>query len=112
MKTGAQGMSNTANRTGGEEPLHRVEIAQPRGRPRPRTRRERRRELAAEDTVVEPGLHGGADARRDPAAGVIQHSHDREEHRDHQREGKQGRFRPAAKHPVVDLQHVERPGQH
>ena len=96
----------------GHELLHRLEVAQPRPRLAALARDEGAGEAGLEDLGVEAGLDQRADAGGDAAAGVVEHAHDAVERRDQHGEGDQRRLRPARQHPVVDLEHVERPGQH
>ena len=96
----------------GHELLHRLEVAQARPRPAALARDEGAGEAGLEDPGVEAGLDQRADAGGDAAAGVVEHAHDAVERRDQHGERDEGRLRPARQHPVVDLEHVERPGQH
>ena len=109
MKTGAQGMSKTAKSTG--EPVSFCTASRSlrpeAGFDRSLDSTERRR-LARNTRRVEPGLEGGADARRDPAAHVVEHAHDREERGDQHGQRQQRLLGAAREHPVVDLEHVER----
>ena len=113
MKIGVQGMSKSAKSTG--EAMKRCTASRSR-RPdqgRPRSPETSARERPASKTLrVEPGLDQRADPGGDAAAGVVEHAHDAVERRDQHGERDERRLGAARQHPVVDLEHVERPGQH
>ena len=112
-KSGVHGRSKSAKSTGeADEPLHRLEVAQPRPRLAALAGDAGRGRGRLEDLGVEAGLDQRADAGGDAAAGVVEHAHDAVERGDQHGEGDQRRLRPARQHPVVDLEHVERAGQH
>ena len=95
----------------GDQPLHRFEVAQPvrctvaglsRSLPQHRL----------EHAAIQPGLKPCPDPRHHPRAGVIKERHDGIEKRHKRRQCHQRGNRAACQHPVIDLQHVDRPGQH
>ena len=96
----------------GKEALDSVEIAQRRrghglflrvGAPAQRR---------IEDAGIEPGLESRAHPRHDPSPSIVEQGHQaiKPGHQDRQRD--QCLDRARMQHPVIDLKHVERSGQH
>ena len=96
----------------GHEPLHRIQIAQARGGHRIAGGQGRARLHGGINPALQRALESRRCARHHPAPRMIQKAH-RHEQEHHQREQRSQRFdRPAAQHPVIDLQHEQRPRQH
>ena len=95
-----------------EEALDRLQIAHARRGPRPFGRRDRPRQDRPQHARIELGLQPCAGPRKHPAARVIENAHHQEEEGHDADEREQRRLRARGQHPVVDLEHEERPGQH
>ena len=63
-------------------------------------------------TPVEARLETGAGPRQHPGASVVEQTHHEEEEGDDGGQRHQRCFRARSQHPVVDLQHEQRAGQH
>ena len=61
---------------------------------------------------VQPILQPRTDPRHDPAPCMVQNPHHQEQESHQQRQREKRLFRARDEHPVIDLQHVERRGQH
>ena len=94
------------------EPLNRLEIAQTGSRTGTLGRSHGAHHDGPQHARVEPLLQACSDAGQDPPARMIQHPHEQEQERYQGGEGDQRRLRTRTQHPVVDLQHEQRPGQH
>ena len=96
----------------GQEAAHLVEVAQrPQpiaASPRPQREPQHGVERARADRVVQ----GGADPHQDPTANEVEQPHGDVEHRRDDGEPDQRRHASARQHPIVDLQHEDRAGQH
>ena len=96
----------------GREALNRLEVAQSRRRPRPLRRRDRAREDRSQDPRVQPRLQPRPGPGQNPAPRIIENAHHQEQERGDRRQRRQRRLRARGQHPVVNLQHEKRPGQH
>jgi len=96
----------------GQQPLHRFQVAL-RGHGGGIIGHQRRAlHRGGEDPAVEPVLEPGPDAGHHAPAGIVQQAHRNEEAGDEDRQGDQRFLGPAGDDAVIDLQHVERTGQH
>ena len=94
------------------KPLDRLQVGQAGCRAGALGRCYRAHQDGAQHTRVEPLLQARADTGQHPPARVVEHPHQQEQERHQGGERDQRRLRARTQHPVVDLQHEQRPGQH
>ena len=95
-----------------EEALDRLQIAPPGGGAGPFGRGDCAGQDRPQHPRVELGLEPGAGAGEHAAPRMVQNPHHQEEEGHDADERDQRRLRARRHHPVVDLEHEERPGQH
>ena len=93
---------------GGEHSLHRLQIVQRLAVVLGRACRQ----SGAENALVECLLESRPDTGHDAPARPVQNSHERIECDSEDRQGEKCLFRAASKDAVVNLQHIDRTGQH
>ena len=95
-----------------QEASHRVEVPQRLQALRAGAALQRQGDDDVEDAGGQLGVEGRPDPGEQALAQEIEHALQPEQEDDENREADQGRDAAARQHPVIDLQHIDRAGQH